>query len=97
MERFGLLSWNDSESCHGTNRSLPALSDIDQQLQEAYLHDARMGVDSPSPVVLAATDAASRGQLQGNVEALGDLAEIDIADAVGNGCDISLIGNEMSN
>lgn len=62
----------------------PALSDIDEQLQQAYLSGARMGIEDASPEILAATDAALREQLEGNTEALGDCNECDILDVIGN-------------
>lgn len=62
---------------------LPALSDIDGQLQPTYLEGARLGIEYASPQILAATEAAFRERLHGNLEALADLDEQKVADAIG--------------
>ena len=56
----------------------------DQQLQEAYLSDARMGIEGASAKISAATDAALREQLRDNLEGLADLEERDIAEVIGH-------------
>ena len=53
--------------------SILFLGQSDQQLQGAYLSDARMGIEGASAEVFAATDAALREQLRDNLEGLADL------------------------
>ena len=64
--------------------SILCLGRSDQQLQEAYLSDARMGIEGASAEVFAATDAALREQLRDNLEGLVDLEEHDIAEVIGH-------------
>ena len=61
----------------------PTPSDIDGQLQQAYLAGARRGIEDAYRQSPAATNATLREQLHDNLEARGGVDEQNVADASG--------------